>query len=51
MASYHEIPRPERPRGTEAERWNQVYRYLWELSERLEHLINTLKEGDADNVH
>ena len=36
MASYHEIPRPERPKGTDEERWQQVYRYLYQLAEHLE---------------
>lgn len=46
MATYHEIPRPERPKGTEEERWQQVYRYLYRLSEHLENIINNLtKEG------
>lgn len=40
MATYHEIPRPERPRGTEEERWQQVYRYLFRLAEHLENIIN-----------
>lgn len=46
-ATYHEVPRPERPRGSEEERWAQVYRYLWKLSEHLEHIINNMtKEGE-----
>lgn len=46
MATYHEIPKPERPRGTEGERWNQVYKYLYELAEHLENIINNMtKEG------
>lgn len=46
MATYHEVPRPERPRGTEAERWDQVYRYLYKLAEHLENIINNMtKEG------
>lgn len=47
--NYHEIPRPERPRGTEQERWDQVYRYLWKLSEHLENVINNMtKEAKKD---
>lgn len=50
MATYHEIPRPERPKGTDDERWQQVYRYLWKLSEHLENIINHMtKEGVKDN--
>lgn len=41
---YHEIPKPERPRGTEAERWEQVYRYLWRLAEQIENYINNAEE-------
>ena len=44
MASYHEIPKPERPRGTDTERWNQIYRYLFDLAERLQNIINELAE-------
>lgn len=48
MQSYHEIPKPERPRGTEGERWNQIYRYLWQLAEHMEHIINNIqKEGES----
>lgn len=50
MATYHEIPRPERPRGTEVERWEQVYRYLFKLSEHLENIINSMtKDGGQKN--
>jgi hypothetical protein len=50
MATYHEVPRPERPRGTEAERWDQVYRYLYKLAEHLENIINNMtKEGAQNN--
>lgn len=46
MSTYHEVPRPEKPRGTEEQRWEQVYRYLYRLSEHLENVINSLtKEG------
>lgn len=48
--NYHEIPRPERPRGTEQERWDQVYRYLWKLSEHLENVINNMTKEESDNV-
>lgn len=51
MATYHEIPRPEKPRGNEEQRWEQVYRYLFRLSEHMENIINNLvKEGDKKNV-
>lgn len=44
--AYHEVPRPERFKGTEGERWQQLYRYLYILAEHLEHIINNLvKEG------
>lgn len=49
MPNYHEIPRPERPRGTETERWEQVYRYLWKLSEHLEHIINNMVKGEKND--
>jgi len=50
MATYHEIPRPQRPRGSEEERWAQVYNYLYRLSEHLENIINNMtKEGDEKN--
>lgn len=53
MAAYHEIPRPERPSGTETERWQQIYRYLYRLSEHLENIINSMtqeKEGVKKDV-
>jgi hypothetical protein len=50
MATYHEVPRPERPRGTEAERWDQLYRYLYKLAEHLENILNNMtKEGEKRN--
>lgn len=46
MATYHEIPRPERPKGTDEQKWKELYRYLYSLSEHLENIINNLtKEG------
>lgn len=50
MAGYHEIPQPPVFRGTEAERWSQLQRYLNQLREHLEHIINNMtKEGEKDN--
>ena len=49
MPKYHEIPKPERPRGTEAERWEQVYRYLWKLAEILENIINNQERGEKND--
>ena len=48
MATFHEVPRPERPRGTEQESIQQVYRYLFKLSERLENVINTISAGGVE---
>lgn len=46
MATYHEVPRPERPKGTDEQKWQELYRYLYRLSEHLENIINNLtKEG------
>ena len=46
MATYHEIPRPERPKGTDEQKWQELYRYLYRLTEHLENIINNLtKEG------
>lgn len=51
MANYQEIPKPPQPRGTEEERWRQVYNYLYRLSEHLEHIINSMtKEGEKENA-
>lgn len=53
MAAYHEILKPDRPSGTDAERWQQVYRYLWKLSEQLGNIINTLETagvGDKESA-
>lgn len=49
MHKYHEIPKPERPRGTETERWDQVFRYLWKLAEALENIINNLEKGEKND--
>ncbi len=51
MPGYHAIKRPERPRGTEEQKWEQVYRYLWKLSEQLENIINSLSgKGEDGNA-
>lgn len=50
MARYMEIPRPERPRGTDAERFDQMYRYLCRLAEHLENIINDMStKGEEEN--
>lgn len=49
MARYHEIPKPERPKGTEEERWRQIYKYLYELSEQLENIINNMTKERGEN--
>lgn len=42
MATYHEIPRPERLRGTTGDGVQNLYRYLYTLSERIESAINNI---------
>ena len=42
MAGYHEIPKPPRPKGTDEERWVQMYNYLKRLAESLETVVNAL---------
>lgn len=50
MATYHEIPRPPRFRGTEQEKWRQLEGYLTRLVELLESIINNMtKEGEKRN--
>ena len=47
MASYHEIPKPERPRGSTAEQIVQLYRYQLKLAEALQNILNDIaKEGE-----
>lgn len=48
MAQYHEILRPERPSGTDAERWQQMYRYLYRLTEQLENISNMLSSSISE---
>lgn len=40
MATYHEIPKPPRPKGIEAEYRMQMYNYLSKLVEQLQAIIN-----------
>lgn len=48
--TYKEIPRPPVFNGAEEfENWQLLRRYLWQLSERLEQIINTTAEGEQDN--
>ena len=49
MATYHEIPRPERPKGTDEQKWKELYRYLYSLSEHLENIINNITQEGAKN--
>lgn len=48
--AYKEIPRPPVFNGAdEAANWQLLRRYLWQLAERLEQIINTTTEGAEDN--
>lgn len=47
MATYHEIPRPPRFRGTDQEKWRQLEGYLTRLAELLETIINNMTKGEA----
>lgn len=47
--AYKEVPKPAPFRGTEAERWEQLRRYLWKLAEQLEAIVNNMAEGADDN--
>lgn len=50
MATYHEIPRPPRLRGTPEEKQRQLEGYLTRLAEQLESIINNMtKEGVKKN--
>lgn len=50
MATYHEILRPPRLRGTPEEKQRQLESYLTKLAEQLEHIINTMnQEGVKKN--
>lgn len=42
MATYHEIPKPPQPKGTDEEYRKQVFNYLWRLAEQLQAIINGL---------
>lgn len=43
MATYHEIPKPPQPKGTEAEFRKQIYNYLYRLAETLQAVVNGLQ--------
>lgn len=47
--AYKEVPKPAPFRGTEEERWEQLRRYLRQLAERLENIINNMTEGENNN--
>ena len=42
MANYQQFPQPERPRGVDAERWQQMYRYMYEMVEQLNTIIESM---------
>lgn len=54
MATYHEIPKPPQPKGTDEECRKQVFNYLWRLAEQLQAIINGLaalhQEGGDTNA-
>lgn len=49
MARYPEVPTPERPRGTPEQQIERLYRYLWQMAETINNIINTLNKEDKSN--
>lgn len=49
MARFPEVQMPERPRGTPQQQIESLYRSLWQLTETLNNIINTMnKEANTD---
>lgn len=49
MARYPAVQTPERPRGTPEQQIDRIYRYLWQLAEVLNNLIDTLNKEANTN--
>lgn len=42
MATYYEMPRPPKRRGDAEGYINELYNYMYRLSERLEYVVNII---------
>lgn len=42
MATYYEMPRPPKRRGDAESYIKELYTYMYQLSERLEFVVNTI---------
>lgn len=42
MATYYEMPRPPKRRGEAESYINELYNYMYRLSERLEYVVNII---------
>lgn len=49
MAKYQRVPMPERPRGTPEQEIERTYRYLWQLAEILNMIIDQLEKEAKSN--
>lgn len=47
--AYREIPKPPVLMGDDEAKWEQIRRYLWQLAEQLEQIINNIAEEATDN--
>lgn len=49
MARYQRVQMPERPRGTPEEALERLYRYLYQMAETINHVIDKLDREAADD--
>lgn len=50
MATYHEIPKPRQPKGTDAEYRKQIYNYLYSLAETVQAVVNGLEAQNTQGT-
>ena len=49
MARYQDLPMPERPRGTEEQKIDRLYSYLWQLVEQLNNILHQIAREAESN--
>lgn len=49
MARYQDLPMPERPRGTEEQKIDRLYSYLWQLVEQLNNTLHQIAREAESN--
>lgn len=49
MARFPALPTPERPRGTDEQKIERLYSYIWQLVEQLNNALNLIDKEMSKN--